>query len=117
MIVLFFCLKLLKLALFVTYVVFPVSDFKCHPTYYWEIYIYLESYLKLFKTILNHLQIEAPRSEYKFIIYSQSESQSTFILSFFDKSAVPHRPHDKVFQASSIPINDEDVTAFPAPAD
>ena len=37
----------------------------------------------------------------------------------FDKSAVPHRPHDKVFKASpdSIQINNEDVTAFPAPAD
>ena len=39
------------------------------------------------------------------------------ILSSFDKSAVPHRPHDKVFQAIIIQINDEDVTAFPAPAD
>ena len=39
------------------------------------------------------------------------------ILSFFDKSAVPHRPHDKVFKGSSNNINDEDVTAFPAPAD
>ena len=37
---------------------------------------------------------------------------------FFDKSAVPHGPHDKVFQASnSTQSNDEDVTAFPAPAD
>ena len=26
------------------------------------------------------------------------------ILSPFDKSAVPHRPHDKVFQATSIKI-------------
>ena len=39
------------------------------------------------------------------------------IPSFFDKSAVPHRPHDKVFQTISPKINDEDVTAFPAPAD
>ena len=38
-------------------------------------------------------------------------------LSSFDKSAVPHRPHDKVFQAIFTQINDEDVTAFPAPAD
>ena len=60
--------------------------------------IYLESYLNLSKTILNHLQIEAQQSERKFIIYSQSESQSMLFLSSFDKSAVPHRPHDKVFQ-------------------
>ena len=34
-----------------------------------------------------------------------------------DKSAVPHCSNDKVFQAISTKINDEDVTAFPAPAD
>ena len=82
-----------------------------------EKYIYLKSYLKLFKTILNHFQIEAPQSGFKFLIYSQSESKSMLIFSFFDKSAVPHRPHDKVFQATYTHINDEDVTAFPAPAD
>ena len=38
-------------------------------------------------------------------------------LSSFDKSAVPHRPHDQVFQTNTTQINDEDVTAFPAPAD
>ena len=40
------------------------------------------------------------------------------IISFvFDKSAVPHRPHDKVFQAHFTESKDKDATAFPAPAD
>ena len=47
-----------------------------------------------------------------------SRKQSILIHSFsFDDSAVPHRPHDKIFKATSEQINNEDVTAFPAPAD
>ena len=40
-----------------------------------------------------------------------------FILFSFDKSAVPQRPHDKVFGANIIQINNEYMTAFPPPAD
>ena len=43
--------------------------------------------MKLFKTILNHLQIEAQQSDCKLIIYSQSQSKSMFILSLLAPKA------------------------------
>ena len=47
--------------------------------------------------------------------YLHNHCQIINITSFLhDKSAVSHRPHDKVFQAKSTQSNNEDMAGFPA---